>query len=120
MHGPFNKKQLSQVTKSENIYVESCYVLPVDTVCLYDENELCFVFSYDGKLNMSIWIYMNELVLCKTLFFKFLVSYSILMALQYFFATQLVTIRGNPDDCSMANMQIHKLMRDETDESLRR
>ncbi|XP_020903405.1 insulin-like growth factor 2 mRNA-binding protein 1 isoform X2 [Exaiptasia diaphana] len=33
---------------------------------------------------------------------------------------KLVTIRGNPDDCSMANMQIHKLMREETDESLRR
>ncbi|KAK3748931.1 hypothetical protein QZH41_008696, partial [Actinostola sp. cb2023] len=32
---------------------------------------------------------------------------------------KLVTMRGNPEECSIANMQIHKLMRDETDESLR-
>ncbi|XP_031566817.1 insulin-like growth factor 2 mRNA-binding protein 2 isoform X3 [Actinia tenebrosa] len=32
---------------------------------------------------------------------------------------KLVTVRGGPEECSVANMQIHKLMRDETDESLR-
>ncbi|XP_048580333.1 insulin-like growth factor 2 mRNA-binding protein 2 [Nematostella vectensis] len=32
---------------------------------------------------------------------------------------KLVTIRGSPQDCSNANMQIHQLMREETDANLR-